>query len=89
MDLLGYLRQEAGNQKAARREGAHGTERRNAQALLLARLPSSLKQSERQGTAQLEAFAPAAVIPIKREPQPERVQELIEDQPSSPRVGRG
>lgn len=46
MDLLGYLRQEAGHQKAARGEGAHGAKRRNAQALLLARLPSSLKQSE-------------------------------------------
>jgi hypothetical protein len=40
MDLLGYLREEAGNQKATCREGVHGTERRHAQALLLARLPS-------------------------------------------------
>jgi hypothetical protein len=43
MDLLGYFRQETGNQKAAHRENAHGAERRNAPALLLARLPSSLK----------------------------------------------
>jgi hypothetical protein len=45
MDLLGHLREEAGNQNAACREGVLGAERRNAQALLLARLPSSLMQS--------------------------------------------
>jgi len=46
MDLLGYFRQEAGNQKTARREGVLGAKRGHAPALLLARLPSSLKRSE-------------------------------------------
>jgi hypothetical protein len=45
MDLLGHLRQETGDQEAACREGVLGVERRNAQALLLARLPASVKQS--------------------------------------------
>lgn len=43
VDLLDDLRQEAGNQKAARRARRLGTERRNAPPLLLARLPSPLK----------------------------------------------
>jgi hypothetical protein len=46
MDLLGHLREEAGNEEAACRKGLHGAERRNAQALLLARLPSPLKDLE-------------------------------------------
>jgi hypothetical protein len=46
MDLLDDLREEAGNQKAARREGLLGAERRHAQALLLARLLAPIKQSE-------------------------------------------
>jgi hypothetical protein len=40
MDLLGYLGEDGGDAKAACGEGVHGVERRNAQALLLARLPS-------------------------------------------------
>jgi hypothetical protein len=48
MDLLDHLRQEAGDQKTACREGVLATEGRVAQALLLARLPSSLKQSTAQ-----------------------------------------
>jgi hypothetical protein len=43
MDLLGHLRQETGNQKAAHRSGTQGTEGRNAPTLLLARLSSPLK----------------------------------------------
>jgi hypothetical protein len=46
MDLLGYLREEAGNQDAAYRQGVLGAERRHAQAVLLARLPSPLMESE-------------------------------------------
>ena len=46
MDLLGHVSQAAGNQKTACREGVLGIEGRNAQALLLARLPSSLKRSQ-------------------------------------------
>ena len=46
MDLLGYLRKEAGNQNAPCREGVHGAKGRNAQALLLARLPSPLDQNQ-------------------------------------------
>jgi hypothetical protein len=42
MDLLGYLCQKAGNQKATRREGALGTHRRDAPTLLLAWLSASL-----------------------------------------------
>ena len=45
MDLLDYLREEAGNKKAARREGVHGVKRRNAPTLLLARLPSPLTKA--------------------------------------------
>ena len=40
MDLLGDVREEAGNQAAARGEGLFGAERRNAQALLLAGVPA-------------------------------------------------
>jgi hypothetical protein len=40
MDLLGYLSQDGGDAKAACGEGVLGAERRNAQALLLAGLPS-------------------------------------------------
>jgi hypothetical protein len=46
MDLLGYLREEAGDQDTAYRQGVLGAERRNAEALLLARLPSPLMESE-------------------------------------------
>jgi hypothetical protein len=42
MDLLGDVREKAGNQEAACREGVHGAEGGNAQTLLLAGLPSSL-----------------------------------------------
>src|SRR5579875_1409280 len=44
MDLLGYLGQEAGNQNEAHRESMLGTQRRDAQALLLAGLSSSLNR---------------------------------------------
>ena len=44
MDLLGDLGEEAGNQKAARREGVFGAKGRDAPALLLARLSPPLKQ---------------------------------------------
>jgi hypothetical protein len=43
MDLLGDLREETGDQKAACRKGVLGTERRHAQTLLLARMPSPIK----------------------------------------------
>src|SRR5437867_895653 len=43
MDLLGYIRQEAGDKETAYRASAHGTYRGNAQALLLDRLYSSFK----------------------------------------------
>jgi hypothetical protein len=46
MDLLGDLCEEAGNQEATCREDMRGAEGRDAQALLLARLPSSLKHSK-------------------------------------------
>ena len=46
MDLLGDLREEAGDQKAACRKGVLGTERRHAQTLLLARMPSPIKSPE-------------------------------------------
>jgi hypothetical protein len=42
MDLLGDLGEEAGNETAACREGVLGTERRDAQAVLLARMPSPI-----------------------------------------------
>lgn len=43
VDLLGYLRQEAGNPKGPRGAGTHAPQRRTAPALLLARLSSPLK----------------------------------------------
>ena len=45
MDLLGDLRQEAGDAKAARREGVLGVERGYAQALLLAGVSASLRET--------------------------------------------
>jgi hypothetical protein len=46
VDLLGHIREEAGNQAAACRAGLLGAEGGDAQALLLAGLPSSLMQRE-------------------------------------------
>jgi len=46
VDLLDDLREETGDQKAARRKGLQRTQRRNAQALLLARLPPSIALPE-------------------------------------------
>jgi hypothetical protein len=46
VDLLGYLREESGDPKAARGAGADGTERRNAPAVLLAWLSSPMKQEK-------------------------------------------
>jgi hypothetical protein len=43
MDLLDDLRQKTGNQKAARRKGPSGSQKRETQALLLAWLSSPLK----------------------------------------------
>jgi hypothetical protein len=43
MDLLGDERQESGDEKYPHRKGAIEAQRRNAPALLLGRLPSSLK----------------------------------------------
>ena len=40
--MLDHLRQKTGNQKTACREDVHGAHRRNASALLLGRVPSSL-----------------------------------------------
>jgi hypothetical protein len=47
MDLLDYLRPEAGNTKASYRASLRGAWRRKAPALLLAWLPPSLKVSEK------------------------------------------
>jgi hypothetical protein len=46
MDLLGYFRQETGNQNTARRKSVHGIERRYATAVLLGWLPSSLNSTD-------------------------------------------
>jgi hypothetical protein len=47
MDLLGYLRQETGNEKTACRKSALGAERGNATAVLLAWLSASPAQREK------------------------------------------
>jgi hypothetical protein len=44
--MLDDLGEEAGDQEAACRAGVLGAERRHAQALLLARMPASLKKPE-------------------------------------------
>jgi hypothetical protein len=62
VDLLDHLRQEAGDQEAARRKGVLGAERRNAAALLLAWLPASLNPGERR-----RQFPLLSSIPAERE----------------------
>ena len=58
MDLLGYVRQKSGDEEYPYQEGNLEAEGRNAQALLLGRLHSSLK-----ATPHLEAVT-ASLIKI-------------------------
>jgi hypothetical protein len=44
VDLLDYVRQEAGDEKTAYPAGTHGAYGRKAPAMLLARLPASLAE---------------------------------------------
>ena len=46
MDLLGYIRQEVGDEKRAHTASAHRTHGRHASALLLGGLHSSMKQTQ-------------------------------------------
>ena len=53
MDLLGYIRQEAGDEKMSYSASTHGANRGKAATLLLARLPSPLKQAKVSAQRQL------------------------------------
>jgi len=70
MGLLGHVRQESGDPEHKNRQGAVEDERRHAPALLLARLPSSVKSTKPReacpccGFATLKERAKQEICPV-------------------------